>query len=158
MQYSGRDYMPVLSIYFKEWCRDDDQVPAQRTTKYPKWTIFEEKNKYEHVLDKCDNARVYLAMMWKKGAPGAQDKKWPRNSHDVGGETLISWLKTVRKMDAMGSRNGECKFGKNPIYSCRAHIATSFVPVAITIPKRISSIFIDSESTGHRILGVRDTG
>jgi hypothetical protein len=33
-------------------------------------------------------------------------------------------------MDAVGSRNGEWKFGKNPIYSCRAHIATSFVPAA----------------------------
>jgi hypothetical protein len=36
----------------------------------------------------------------------------------------------VRKMDAMGSRNGEWKLGKNPIYSCRAHIATSFVLAA----------------------------
>ena len=44
---------------------------------------------------------------------------------------LISWLKTVRKMDVVGSRNGEWKFGKNPIYRCRAHIATSFVPAAI---------------------------
>jgi hypothetical protein len=43
---------------------------------------------------------------------------------------LIPWLKTVRKMDAVGSRNGEWKVGKNPIYSCRAHIATSFVPTA----------------------------
>jgi hypothetical protein len=43
---------------------------------------------------------------------------------------LIPWLKTVRKMDAVGSRNGEWKFGKNPIYSYRAHIATSFVPTA----------------------------
>jgi hypothetical protein len=34
-------------------------------------------------------------------------------------------------MDTVGSRNGEWKFGKRPIYSCRAHIATSFVPVAI---------------------------
>jgi hypothetical protein len=68
--------------------------------------------------------------MCKKGAPGAQGKKWPRDSHDVGGGTLIPWLKTVRKMDAVGSRNGEWKFGKNPIYSCRAHIATSFVPAA----------------------------
>jgi hypothetical protein len=43
---------------------------------------------------------------------------------------LIPWLKTVRKMDVVGSRNGEWKFGKRPIYSCRAHIATSFVPAA----------------------------
>jgi hypothetical protein len=70
-------------------------------------------------------------MMWKKGAPGVPGKKWPRDSHDVGGGTLIPWLKTVRKMDVVGSRNGEWKFGKNPIYSCRAHIATSFVPAAI---------------------------
>jgi hypothetical protein len=34
-------------------------------------------------------------------------------------------------MDTLGSRNGEWKFGKRPIYSCRAHIATSFVPAAI---------------------------
>ena len=44
---------------------------------------------------------------------------------------LIPWLKIVRKMDAVGSRNGEWKFGKKPIYSCRAQIATSFVPAAI---------------------------
>jgi hypothetical protein len=50
---------------------------------------------------------------------------------------LISWLKMVRKMDVVGSRNHEWKFGKNPIYSCRAHIATSFVPAAIVIPKKI---------------------
>jgi hypothetical protein len=43
---------------------------------------------------------------------------------------LIPWLKMVRKMDAVGSWNGEWKFGKNPIYSCRAHIATSFVHAA----------------------------
>jgi hypothetical protein len=69
-------------------------------------------------------------MMRKKGTPGAQDEKWPRDSHDVGGGMLIPWLKTVRKTDVVGSRNGEWKFGKNPIYSCRAHIATSFVPAA----------------------------
>jgi hypothetical protein len=68
--------------------------------------------------------------MKKKGAPGAQDEKWPRDSCDVGGGMLIPWLKTVRKMDTVGSRNGEWKFGKRPIYSCRAHIATSFVPAA----------------------------
>jgi hypothetical protein len=33
-------------------------------------------------------------------------------------------------MDTLGSRNVEWKFGKRPIYSCRAHIATSFVPAA----------------------------
>jgi hypothetical protein len=69
-------------------------------------------------------------MIWKKGAPGALVKKWPRDSHDVGSGMLIPWLKTVRKMDTVGSRNGEWKFGKNPIYSCRAHNATSFVPAA----------------------------
>jgi hypothetical protein len=74
-------------------------------------------------------------MMWKKGTPGAQGKKWPRDRHDVGGGTLIPWLKTVRKMDVVGSRNGEWKFGKNPIYRCRAHIATSFVP-ATTVSSR----------------------
>jgi hypothetical protein len=68
-------------------------------------------------------------MMCKKGTPGAQGKKWPRDSHDVGGGSLIPWQKTVRKMDVVGSRNGEWKFGKNPIYSCRGHIATSFVLV-----------------------------
>jgi hypothetical protein len=44
---------------------------------------------------------------------------------------LIPWLKAVQKMDTLGSRNGEWKFGKRPIYNCRAHIATSFVPAAI---------------------------
>jgi hypothetical protein len=34
-------------------------------------------------------------------------------------------------MDTVGSRNGEWKFGKRPIYSCMAHIATSFVPSTI---------------------------
>jgi hypothetical protein len=43
---------------------------------------------------------------------------------------LIPWLKMARKTNVVGSRNGEWKFGKNPIYSCRAHIATSFVPAA----------------------------
>jgi hypothetical protein len=43
---------------------------------------------------------------------------------------LILWLKTVRKMDVVGSRNGEWKFGKRPIYTCRAHITTSFVSTA----------------------------
>jgi hypothetical protein len=81
-------------------------------------------------------------------------KKWPRDNHDVGGGMLIPWLKTVRKMDAVGSRNSEWKLGKNPIYSCRAHIATSFVPTAIVIPERIQRIFNDSESTRHRIFGV----
>jgi hypothetical protein len=66
----------------------------------------------------------------KKGASGALGKKWPRDSHDVGGGTLILSLETVRKMVAVGSRNGEWKFGKNSIYSCKAHIATSFVPAA----------------------------
>ena len=72
---------------------------------------------------------------------------------------LIPWLKTVRKMDAVGSRNSEWKLGKkNLIYSCRAHIATSFVPAAIVIPERIQRIFSYSESTRHRILSVRDSG
>jgi hypothetical protein len=34
-------------------------------------------------------------------------------------------------MDTLGSRNGEWKCGKRPIYSCRAQIATSFVSAAI---------------------------
>jgi hypothetical protein len=46
------------------------------------------------------------------GAPGAQEEKWPKDSHDVGGGMLIPWLKTVRKMDVVGSRNDEWKFGK----------------------------------------------
>jgi hypothetical protein len=33
-------------------------------------------------------------------------------------------------MDTLGSRNGEWKLGKRPIYRFRAHIATSFVPGA----------------------------
>jgi hypothetical protein len=38
MQYSGRDYMPMLNIYLKECLNNDgdNQVPAHRTTKYPK--------------------------------------------------------------------------------------------------------------------------
>jgi hypothetical protein len=55
---------------------------------------------------------------------------------------LISWLKTARKMDVVGSRNSEWKFGKRPIYSCRAHIATSFVPAATV------SFRADSEEIG----------
>jgi hypothetical protein len=92
------------------------------------------------------------------GAPGAQDKKWPMDSPDVGGGMLIPWLKTVWKMDVVGSRNGERKFGKNPIYSCRAHIATSFVPAATVIPERIERRFSDSESTRHPIRDVRVAG
>ena len=71
---------------------------------------------------------------------------------------LILWLKTVRKMDAVGSWNGEWKFGKNPIYSCRAHIATSFVLAAIVIPERIQRRFSDSESTRHPFPDVRVAG
>jgi hypothetical protein len=66
---------------------------------------------------------------------------------------LIPWLKTVRKMDVVGSRNGEWKFGKNPIYNCRAHIATSFVPAAIVIPEQSQRSLSDSESTGHPFAG-----
>jgi hypothetical protein len=40
-------------------------------------------------------------------------------------------------MDTVGSRNGEWKFGKRPIYSCRAHIATSFVPAAIVTGRAV---------------------
>jgi hypothetical protein len=40
-------------------------------------------------------------------------------------------------MDTVGSRNGEGKFGKRPIYSCRAHIATSFVPAAIVTRRTV---------------------
>jgi hypothetical protein len=97
-------------------------------------------------------------MMRKKGTPRAQDKKWPRDSHAVGGRTLIPWLKTVQKMDAVGSRNGEWKFGKNLIYSCRAHIATSFVPAAIVIPEQFQRILSDFESTRHPFLSVRGSG
>jgi hypothetical protein len=68
--------------------------------------------------------------MKKKGTLGAQDEKWPKDSCDVGGRMLIPWLKMARKKDVVGSQNGEWKFGKMPIYSCRAHITTSFVPAA----------------------------
>ena len=62
MQCCGRVYMPVMKIYLKGWCEEMfEQVPAHGTTKYPKWTISEEDDKYEHVLDKCDNACAYLA-------------------------------------------------------------------------------------------------
>ena len=71
---------------------------------------------------------------------------------------LIPWLKTVRKKDTVSSRNGEWKFGKNPIYSCRAHIATSFVPAAIVIPEQIERRFSDLESTRHPIPVVRVAG
>jgi hypothetical protein len=40
-------------------------------------------------------------------------------------------------MDTVGSQNGEWKFGKRPIYSCRTHIATSFVPTAIVTGRGI---------------------
>jgi hypothetical protein len=55
---------------------------------------------------------------------------------------LIPWLKTVQKMDTSSSRNGEGKFRKRPIYSCRAHIATSFVPAATVMGRE------DSEEIG----------
>jgi hypothetical protein len=71
---------------------------------------------------------------------------------------LIPWLKTVRRMDVVGSRNGEWKFGKNPIYSCRAHIATSFVPAATVIPEHIQRILSNFESTRHPFPGVRGSG
>jgi hypothetical protein len=67
----------------------------------------------------------------KKGAPGAQDGSRPRECCDVDDGMLILWLRTDQKMDIVGSQNGEWKFGKRPIYSCRAHIATLFVPTAI---------------------------
>ena len=55
---------------------------------------------------------VYLTMD-KKGAPGAQDEKRPRDYCDVDDGMLIPWLKTDWKMDIVGSRNGEWKFDKN---------------------------------------------
>jgi hypothetical protein len=61
---------------------------------------------------------------------------------------LIPWLKTVWKMDTLGSQNVEWKFGKRPIYSCRAHIATSFVPVA-TVTGR-ADCRVDLEFQGTR--------
>jgi hypothetical protein len=42
-------------------------------------------------------------------------------------------------MDTVGSWNGEWKFDKRPIYSCRAHIATSFVPAAIVTGQEVFS-------------------
>jgi hypothetical protein len=50
--------------------------------------------------------------MKKKGTPGAQDEKRPRDCCDVDDGMLIPWLKTDREMDTVGSRNGEWKFGK----------------------------------------------
>jgi hypothetical protein len=58
-------------------------------------------------------------------------------------------------MDAVGSRNGEWKFGKNPIYSGRAYIATSFVPAAIVIPEQIQRRLSDFKSMRHPFPGVR---
>jgi hypothetical protein len=56
-------------------------------------------------------------------------------------------------MDALGSQNDEWKFGKRPTYSCRAHIATSFVPVA-TVTGR-ADFRGDLEIQGGR--GIRST-
>jgi hypothetical protein len=56
-------------------------------------------------------------------------------------------------MDTLGSRNGEWKFGKRPIYSCRAHIATSFVPAAIVTGRAVFRG--DLEIQGGR--GIRST-
>jgi hypothetical protein len=53
-------------------------------------------------------------------------------------------------MDTLGSRNGEWKFGKRPIYSYRAHIATSFVPAAIVSGRAVSEeiwIFGEDEAS-----------
>jgi hypothetical protein len=61
-------------------------------------------------------------------------------------------------MDIVGSQNDELKFGKNPTYSCRAHIATSFVPTATVIPEQFERIFSDAESTRHPIPDVRVAG
>jgi hypothetical protein len=66
---------------------------------------------------------------------------------------LILWLKMVWKMDTLGSQNGEWKFGKRPIYSCRAHIATSFVPAAIVTGRAVFRG--DLEIGGGR--GIRST-
>ena len=50
--------------------------------------------------------------MKKKGTPGAQDEKRPKDSCDVDDGMLILWLKMDREMDIRSSRNGEWKFGK----------------------------------------------
>ena len=47
---------------------------------------------------------------------------------------------------------------KTPIYSCGAHIATSFVPAATVIPEKIQRKLGDSESTRHPFPGVRVSG
>jgi hypothetical protein len=49
-------------------------------------------------------------------------------------------------------------WAKTPIYSCGAHIATSFVPAAVLIPERIQSGFSDPESTRYPFSDVRVTG
>jgi hypothetical protein len=56
--YASAEYIPegVVPMY-------DEQVPAHMKTKYPKRTISEENQRYEHVFDKCDYAHAYLTMV-----------------------------------------------------------------------------------------------
>jgi hypothetical protein len=69
----------------------------------------------------------------KNGVPGAQDEKRPRDCCDVDDGMLIPWLKTDREMDTWAPGMVSGSLEKRPIYSCRAHIATSFVLAAIVI-------------------------
>ena len=77
----------------------DDQVPAHMKTKYPTWTISEENRTYEHLFDNFEYAHEYLVRVWKKGVPGAQDEKSPRDYSDVDDGMLIPWLKTDQRKD-----------------------------------------------------------
>jgi hypothetical protein len=76
MQYSGRDYMPVLSIYLKEICGEmmikylHTEQPNTQSEQYLK-----KNTKYEHVLDKCDICACVPGQDVKNGAPGATGMK-----------------------------------------------------------------------------------
>ena len=104
--HASVDYIPegVALMY-------DDQVPTHMKTKYPTWTISEENWTYKHLFDNFEHEHVYLDKVWKNGASGANDKKWPRDYLDVDDGMLIQWLKMDRKTNTQSSRNGVWKFG-----------------------------------------------
>jgi hypothetical protein len=69
----------------------------------------------------------------KNGSPGAKDEKWPKDYLDVEDGVLI----LIEKQTPGAPRMGSGSLEKRTIYSCRAHIATSFVPIVRVIGREI---------------------
>jgi hypothetical protein len=66
-------------------------------------------------------------MMWKKGAPGAPGKKWPRDSHAVGG-------RDADPVAEDGSKNGRRGL---PEWWVEVWQKTLYIAVGLTLPPHL---------------------